>query len=372
MERSLSRRLSLCPSPLPRFEQRCFCTSRTMGESISTIQRSPRISTSYKFSAPRCRLPPMALQTVQVSVEPRLSTALNWRSLSRAVKYGSQSLRYHASNSVVFLHRAGTLAKEYPLSKLFSKVEPWPFEKEININVVYSSCLKHANEMLLGDPRQSDQRTQSFHFPIVVYQSLDPAAQSSAQAPSSLSSHALRSSSARQAQNASTRVGSTRRRGNHMHDHSRFQRDINDVTGVSLSLSLPLTKVTDAQYRKRFRASYNIEHSAEVPTRARRWGLCALRHGIQISMEAILACHPARSTEWLDCHTKSCELCIWRVRTGPIATLTWLWCTDPRKGSLEKRTIALGRFVMRLMPEVRMVFQWCFERLSACFHIFNE
>ena len=27
------------------------------------------------------------------------------------------------------------------------------------------------------------------------------------------------------------------------------------------------------------------------------WGLCALRHGIQISMEAILACHPARSTE---------------------------------------------------------------------------
>ena len=42
-----------------------------------------------------------------------------------------------------------------------------------------------------------------------------------------------------------------------MHDHSRFQRDINDVTGVSLSLSPPLTKVTDAQYRKHFRASYN-------------------------------------------------------------------------------------------------------------------
>ena len=56
------------------------------------------------------------------------------------------------------------------------------------------------------------------------------------------------------------RVGSARRRGNHMHDHSRFQRDINDVTRVSLSLSLslPLTKVTHAQYRKRFRASYNL------------------------------------------------------------------------------------------------------------------
>ena len=53
--------------------------------------------------------------------------------------------------------------------------------------------------MLLRDPRQSDQRTQSFHFPIVVHQSLDPAAQSSAQAPSSLFLHALRSSSARHA-----------------------------------------------------------------------------------------------------------------------------------------------------------------------------
>ena len=48
----------------------------------------------------------------------------------------------------------------------------------------------------------------------------------------------------------------------------------------------------------------------------RGWGLCALRHGIQISMDAILACHPVRSTEWLDCHPKSCEL--WRIRTGPI------------------------------------------------------
>ena len=28
-----------------------------------------------------------------------------------------------------------------------------------------------------------------------------------------------------------------------------------------------------------------------------QWGLCALRHCIQISMEAILACHPARSTD---------------------------------------------------------------------------
>ena len=107
-----------------------------------------------------------------------------------------------------------------------------PFEKDINIHLVYSSCLKHANEMLLGDPRQVDQRTQSFHFAIVIHQSLDPAARSSAQAPSSLSLHALR---ALDRLRTRRRVGSTRRRGNHMHDHWRFQRDIDDVTGVSLS-----------------------------------------------------------------------------------------------------------------------------------------
>ena len=38
------------------------------------------------------------------------------------------------------------------------------------------------------------------------------------------------------------------------------------------------------------------------------WGLCALCHGIQISMEAILAWHPARSTEWLYWVANSCEL----------------------------------------------------------------
>ena len=43
---------------------------------------------------------------------------------------------------------------------------------------------------------------------------------------------------------ARRRVGSTRRRGNHMHDHSRFQRDINDVTGVSLSLYLSQKSLT--------------------------------------------------------------------------------------------------------------------------------
>ena len=207
-----------------------------MGESISTTQRSPRMSTSHKFAAPRFRLPPMALQTVQVSVEPRLLTALKDRSVvPHSNPKVSARLRYHVSNSVVFLHRAGTLAKGYPLFKLFSRAEPLPFEKEININLVYSSCLKHANEMPLGDLRQSDQRTQRFHVPIVILQSLDPAARSSAQWPISLSLHAPRALNRLRTRR---RVGSTRRRGNHMHDHSLFQRDIDDVTGVSLSLSL--------------------------------------------------------------------------------------------------------------------------------------
>ena len=67
-----------------------------------------------------------------------------------------------------------------------------------------------------------------------------------------------------------------------------------------------------------------------------QWGLCALRHGIQISMEAILACHPARSTEWLDCHPKSCEL--WRIRTGPIATTLVSIVTELLEKSLCVRT----------------------------------
>ena len=54
-----------------------------------------------------------------------------------------------------------------------------------------------------------------------------------------------------------------------------------------------------------------------------QWGLWALRHGIQISMEAILACHPARSTEWLDCHPKWCEQ--WRRPHHELVQLFPVW-----------------------------------------------
>ena len=47
-------------------------------------------------------------------------------------------------------------------------------------------------------------------------------------------------------------------------------------------------------------------------------GGCALCYAIQNSMEAILACHPALSTKWLDWVAKWCER--WCMRTGPIDT----------------------------------------------------
>ena len=78
--------------------------------------------------------------------------------------------------------------------------------------------------------------------------------------------HALRSSSTRQAQ--SERVDALGRRtvevrGNHMDDHSRFQRDINDVTGVSLSLSLSLSQKS---------LTHNIGSASALPIICERGG----------------------------------------------------------------------------------------------------
>ena len=122
---SLRDGMSNLPSS-PTLSQKEVCS--TMGESIRRSScHNPTLSVN-KHVVQICRSSlSAAVQTVQVSVEHHLSTALTDRSVS------------------CFLHRAGALAKGYPLSKLFSKVDPLPFEKEININLVYSSCLKHAN-----------------------------------------------------------------------------------------------------------------------------------------------------------------------------------------------------------------------------------
>ena len=129
-----------------------------------------------------------------------------------------------------------------------------PFEKEININLFYSSCLKHANEMLLGDPRQADQRTQM--LPLTHrHSSITRPCCSIERSGAKLLCHVMHFEHSTAAGSCRTRqrVGSslsTLGQRADMHDHhSRFQHGINDVTGVSLSLLL-LTKVTHAQYRK--------------------------------------------------------------------------------------------------------------------------
>ena len=92
-----------------------------------TFQRCQRTSKRYKFAAFRYWLTSMALQTVQMSFKPRLSTATHKAETAlkdRSVLPKSHSLcaprlRYHVLNNVVLF--AGTSAKRYPLSELFSK-----------------------------------------------------------------------------------------------------------------------------------------------------------------------------------------------------------------------------------------------------------
>ena len=242
-----------------------------MGESI--YKHNPTLSANKHVVQICCSSLSAAADGLADSAGERRTSPVNGteRSLSRAVQQ-SQRLCPSPLHVPRFQLRCLCTSRRDACDRISAlqavlKGRTVAIRKKININLVYSSCLKHANNLPLGDQRQADQRTQGFHFAVVIHQSLDPAARSSAQAPSSLSSlslHELRALTDRL--RTRRRVGSTRRRGNHMHDHSRFQRDIDDVTGVSLSLSLslPLTKVTHAQYRKRFRASYNRGRESET------------------------------------------------------------------------------------------------------------
>ena len=129
------------------------------------------------------------------------------RSLSPAVVPKTKSLPVSATTSptALFVHRAGTLAKGYPLSKLLSEAEPLPFEKEININLVYSSCLKHASSKCcwvipgrLTSERKACTSPSSFinHSTLLLERS---------SAKLLVFSRLFMHSSTRQAQNASTR-----------------------------------------------------------------------------------------------------------------------------------------------------------------------
>ena len=84
----------------------------------------------------------------------------------------SDRLRYHVPKALsLYMTQGMRKGIRYPSCKT---VAIW---KAKYINLVCYSCLKHANEMLLADPQQTDQRTQSFNFSTVNHQSLDLTAQ---------------------------------------------------------------------------------------------------------------------------------------------------------------------------------------------------
>ena len=124
----------------------------------------------------RCnRLRPMALQTVQVSVEPRLSTVLK----DRSVVPSSKRLSVCTFPTALSLYIAqGGLRKDTRyISRLFSKAETLPFEKEIRKNhqlglfFLLEACEQStAGWSTAGLPAKLPPR------PIVIHHSLGPAA----------------------------------------------------------------------------------------------------------------------------------------------------------------------------------------------------
>ena len=191
---------------------------------------------SYKFAAPPYSLLPMALQTVQVSVEPRLSTALKDRSV---VPYSSPKtsarLRYHLFNSVVFLHLDA--CEKISANQAVLKGRTGAIRKEnkhqLALFFLLEACQWNAARWsTTGWPANA-----LFHC-----HSIGPAARSSFQAPSSLSLHALR---------ALDRLKKRRRVGLRAVEViiCMITRDfdmISMTSQASLSLSLLLTKVTSA------------------------------------------------------------------------------------------------------------------------------
>ena len=123
--------------------------------------------------------------------------------------------------------------------------------------------MKHAYEMVLGDPRQAHQRTQSLHFPssFIITRPLPAARALKHQAPCLI---------VHEHSTGSERVDALGLRAVEV-IICMITRDFSvisiDVTGVSLSL--PLTKVTHAQYRKRGSPSYIVREVLLVRERER-------------------------------------------------------------------------------------------------------
>ena len=148
--RAATSNLSLSPQHPSQTSRSVLHDGRKHKTVVVLQSTTVRKEAAYKFPlfAIGCR---GWLQTVygerQTSPFQRRHTKLkqNWK-IAQSCRSPTVSarLRYHVS---IFVHRTGTLTKEYPLSKLFSKAEMLPFEKEKHINLTCSSCLKHASEI---------------------------------------------------------------------------------------------------------------------------------------------------------------------------------------------------------------------------------
>ena len=182
-----------------------------------------------------------------------------------------------------------------------------------------------------------------------------------------LACHALRALDSRCRLRTRRCIGSTRCRGNHMHDHSRFQRDIDDVTGVSLSLSLLLTKVTHAQYRKRFRASYNIPLQGSPRCGSDRENpstktlQCDHTHGQLCSQRNKTKCVPFWPVEQLRssffCESKACLLLVSLHTIAWCFELPWKQEAQPRAA---RPTKDVGRSRQRWLTRLRMAMTFSF------------
>ena len=189
------------------------------------------------------------------------------RSLTRAVIPQSLPMSATTFPTVLSLYIAqGRLRKNIRYPSCVTAVVIWKGNIH-QLCLLFSSCLKHANKICfwviqgrLTSERKTSTSPSSFSitplkakhlvFTGGLYMLLWMSSTVCFLAPTSALEHLNRSTrdpadhSVRNrtwtAQNATCRL--RRGRGNHMHDHSRIQPDIDDVTGISLSLSLLLTK----------------------------------------------------------------------------------------------------------------------------------
>ena len=184
-----------------------------MGESISTIQSSPRISTSHKFAALAWSAAADCLadcsgerRTSPFNGDPQSGNGIE-KSLSRVIvpkDKVSACLLYHVSNSVVFVHRAGTLAKGHPTAiQAVLKgrtVAIWKGNKhQLGLFFLLEACQRNAaRSSTAGWPANAKLPLPNRHSSI----SLDPAARALKRQDPCLYMHMH--SSTRQAQNAST------------------------------------------------------------------------------------------------------------------------------------------------------------------------